>query len=589
MSELPPGLRAEETAVDAAVLESLMQAIVKGMRAFHLYLPNNPMYQQAVEAVRAAFGPVWQSTEELVLEVLETEMRVGEQVVLSQPNKSESIAWVLYKDGVRSLTLKEGVEEKEIVSLLAVLQKARNLAADAEDDLLTLLWEQDFQFVRYRVVELGGGEGERAPSIHQAESGSPTELQQEARRAVATEQAKGDGEGEEGEGDGGEGESGATMPAGIVNLAEFDSTLYFLDETDIAHLKAEIDREYQQDLRGNILLILFDLLELQTFSTVRAELIAILDNFIPYLLAVGDFRSVALVLRETRVVLQRAREVLPEQRKHLEDLPSRLSEPDALAQLLQSLDEAAAHPSQEELGELFRELRPSAIETVIAWLPRLTNPELRDLLYASLQRLAAAYPQELAKVLEATEEAVLLEAIRLVAKLKIPTVVPGLGALLGRPQRTVRLAAVEALAAIASPSAMQNLEKAIEDSDKQLRIAATRVLLAQKHRAALPRIEAAVMGKALRAADLTEKTVFFEAYGAMVGAAGVEPMSEMLTGGKGFMKRKEDPETRACAAMALGKIGTPQARAVLEQALPTVDKDPLVKNAINKALREFPA
>ena len=53
---------------------------------------------------------------------------------------------------------------------------------------------------------------------------------------------------------------------------------------------------------------------------------------------------------------------------------------------------------------------------------------------------------------------------------------------------------------------------------------------------------------------------------------------------RGFMKRKEDPEIRACAAMALGKIGTPDAVAVLEQA--ARDKDPLVRNAIKQALQE---
>jgi hypothetical protein len=36
--------------------------------------------------------------------------------------------------------------------------------------------------------------------------------------------------------------------------------------------------------------------------------------------------------------------------------------------------------------------------------------------------------------------------------------------------------------------------------------------------------------------------------------------------------------------MALGKIGTPEAHAVLEQA--GKEKDMLVRNAVNKALRE---
>jgi len=48
---------------------------------------------------------------------------------------------------------------------------------------------------------------------------------------------------------------------------------------------------------------------------------------------------------------------------------------------------------------------------------------------------------------------------------------------------------------------------------------------------------------------------------------------------------KETPETRACAAMALGKIRTPEARALLEEA--ATDKDLVVRNAVNRALREL--
>jgi HEAT repeat protein len=53
---------------------------------------------------------------------------------------------------------------------------------------------------------------------------------------------------------------------------------------------------------------------------------------------------------------------------------------------------------------------------------------------------------------------------------------------------------------------------------------------------------------------------------------------------KGLLGKKEDPETRACAAMALGRIRTPDARAVLERA--SQDKEPLVRNAVSRALRE---
>src|SRR5207253_8232737 len=84
-------------------------------------------------------------------------------------------------------------------------------------------------------------------------------------------------------------------------------------------------------------------------------------------------------------------------------------------------------------------------------------------------------------------------------------------------------------------------------------------------------------------ADLTEKMAFFEAFGALVGAKGIPALEKMLAA-KGLLARKEDPETRACAAMALGKVRTPEARAVLERA--AQDKEPLVRNAVSRALRE---
>src|SRR4029078_2433551 len=137
-----------------------------------------------------------------------------------------------------------------------------------------------------------------------------------------------------------------------------------------------------------VLCMICDLRELQTYGTVRAELISILENFIPYLLGAGDFRSVAFILRECKVIMQPARELIPEHRKTLEGLPARLSQPDALSQLLQSLDEATSHPTEEELSDLFTELRAEALGTLMAWMPKLSNERVRNLVQNSAERLA---------------------------------------------------------------------------------------------------------------------------------------------------------------------------------------------------------
>lgn len=553
-----------------------MQIVSKGMRATQLYLPNNPVYQRAVDNIRGAFRQVWQATDDLIFDIGETEMRWEDQAVYSQAQRNESIAWTLYKDGVRSLTFKPGVEDAEIVRFLAVLHQAKNLQADAPDDLLTLLWAEDFQFVNYTFRELVTDNavaierGETAPPVGGSGGGPTGEATgrgtdpSTVRRQVE--------------------EEAPPKREGLVSVDDFDTTLYFLDDKEIEYLHKEVEREYAQDLRRNVLAMLFDLLELQTYGTVRSELISILENFIPYLLGAGDFRSVAFILRESKVIQQRARELIPEHREILESLPTRLSQPEALAQLLQSLDEAAGHPSEEELSDLFTELRAEALATLMGWLPKLSNERVRELVKNAAERLATTHTAEVLKALGSDDPAVQLEMVRLAGRLKLPGAADGMGPLLERGDRELKLMVVEALTTIGSPNAVRLLEQAIDDSDRDVRIAAVKFLGQRGHRNAFPRIEAAVLGNKLKDADLTEKMTFFEAYGALAGATGIPVLEKILVPKGGMLSRKEDPETRACAAMALGKIRVPAARDVLQKVMQ--DKEPLVRNAVSRALRE---
>src|SRR3989441_4775417 len=184
-------------------------------------MTNNPVYQRAVDNIRGAFRQVWQATDDLHFDIGETEMRWEDHAIYSQEQRNESIAWTLYKDGVRSLTFKPGVEDLEIVRFLAVLQQAKNLQADAPDDLLTLLWAEDFQFVTYTFRELAS---ENAVPIERAEKGAPS---------------IGGGGGPAGDGGGapdattGRRQGGGEAPPkreGLVSIDDFDTTLYFLDD-----------------------------------------------------------------------------------------------------------------------------------------------------------------------------------------------------------------------------------------------------------------------------------------------------------------------------------------------------------------------
>ena len=165
----------------------------------------------------------------------------------------------------------------------------------------------------------------------------------EVRTDLAGTDSAGDtaGEGEEEGGSGGDGDGAGAVerPKGVVDLDEFDSTLYFLDAAEVDMLTADLALEYSRDLREASLNALYDLFESQGESEVREEIIGVLETLFPSMLNAGEFRASAAVLRETRVLAERSPDLLPAHRERLVKFIEQLSEPAIVSQLMQALDE----------------------------------------------------------------------------------------------------------------------------------------------------------------------------------------------------------------------------------------------------------
>jgi hypothetical protein len=536
----------------------MLKVLVKAARAHQLYLHNNPTYLRALDLARAAFAPIWEVTDELVFDVTETQLTWHGEAVLEEPEKAtDNIPWMMYKDGIRELRFLKDFERHELVPLLDILQRSRKVSPE-EDDLLTMLWEQEFSYLRYRYIDMST---EQATPIDKAgfrggEAGAQA-LQESAPPIDSTVSA-------------------------VVNLEDFDSTLYFLEDSEVEYLREEVRKEYAIDMRRNVVAMLLDTFEVQGDPGVREEIAALLDTLMLHILSSGEFRTAAFLLRETSQTAERASGITPEQKDQLVRIRNRLSEPEVLAQILQSLDEASQLPDQADLNELFDQLNVSALATVFSWLTKAQTPRLRVLLENSAARLAMANTAELVRLIGSTDRDVAREAVRRAGAVKATAAVAALAKLTTDPDVQMRLAAVQALGEIASPGALQFLERTIEDSHRDVRVATTRAIAARAHRPALAKIEAAIKGKLTRDADLTEKMALFEAYGTLCGDGGINLLDGMLNA-RGIFGKKEDPELRACAAMALGRIGSEAAIATLRRA--ANEKEILVRNAVNRALR----
>jgi hypothetical protein len=556
-----------ELALPVQQVEELFRTLTKGLRAFAIYLPNNPVYQRAEQAIRDAFLPIWSTTPQITVSVVETDLVWGEQTVYHQPSRQESFAWMLYKDGMRLLTLRPGVEDEEIIRFLHIASKARLLPQDAGDDLLTLLWEEQFQHIEYQFTEIITD----SLAVLDPQMADLAAQDEAAARVAVKEQVR---------------EEALEKAPGAVDLEDFDSTLYFLEEQEIRALKTQVDEEYIRDIRRASLDAVLDTFELQPATAVRDEVLALLETLFPNLLNRGEFRAVAWLLRELRTVSARLAVVEPAQREQLESFQTRLSEPAILSQLLQSLEEAEALPDDEDIGQVLGELRPEGLETMLIFVPRLKRPAIRRVLEASVDRLATANVETVLRILTRSDSPALPGAVSLVRRLKLPSAVPLLERQIAHQDPALRELVVEALAAIGSPGALTVVERALEDSERTVRLAAVQAVATAGHKGALKRLEAVVQGKFPQELERAEKRQFFEAYAAIAGPPALAPLADILET-RGLFRRRGSAETRTCAAYAIARIGTPEAREALERV--QNDKELSVRNAAVRALREWQA
>lgn len=547
-----------EPPFEPTLVGELLRAFGKAVRAHQLYLPNNPMHARALAAAREAFLTVWNEADAITLVVTESDLRWVGRPLLDEPDRtSDSIPWLFFKDGIRELVFRRGFEIDELTILLTLMQRARLASAD-DDDLLTLLWEHDFAYLQYKFVDVGMlsgtpvdlGRGEMPEKI-----ASPAEVESEAHQLVSS---------------------------SITKMDDYDSTLYFLDDSEIAYLRDEIRRDFAMDLRTQVVASLLDTYEQETDPTVRDEIASILDSLFLLFLSITQFRTAAYLIREAAISADRASEILPGQRQRLLQLADRLSEKEVFEQLLEALEETPLRPPQTDLHELFGQLRPAALETLLSWIGRSRNSELRSLLESAGSKLAASHTAELVRLISSDDDVVAFEAIRRAGALKANAAVSALAGTIAAGAPEMRLAGVAALSDIGSPGALQVLERALDDEDRDIRIATVKVLGSRAHRGALRGIEAHLRTKQLRESTLAEKMAFFETFGSLCGDSGVPLLSDILNARR-MLGGREDGELRACSAMALGRIGSDLAMRALEKALS--DRDVLVRNAVSRAVR----
>src|SRR5688572_6464237 len=221
----------------------------KAVRARRLYAANNPAYQAFLATLRSHVKGLWDGTYSLSVVIEESGFRWHDQVFAAGEGR-ENLSFQFYKDGIRALTFLPGFEN-EIEPFLDVLARARQIDTTSADDMVTLLWEQEFTSLLYNYVD-ALVEGLEIPETGPIPVGN-VELTLVSADITGSDQSL------------------ANMPpamqAGQPSVAQsltrddFEETLYFLEHSELEHLRKEVDKEMERDIKADVLAAMFDRLE----------------------------------------------------------------------------------------------------------------------------------------------------------------------------------------------------------------------------------------------------------------------------------------------------------------------------------------
>ncbi len=132
---------------------AVLLALSRAGRSFQLYDAHNEAIRGFLQDYRDSWKGFAQTHGDLELVVRPFELICAEEVVYLERDRERSLAFKMFRDGVRKVTLKKGVTWDELLRLLEILSIRFTGIRQQEDDIVTLLWKADFEHIDIEAVE----------------------------------------------------------------------------------------------------------------------------------------------------------------------------------------------------------------------------------------------------------------------------------------------------------------------------------------------------------------------------------------------------------------------------------------------------
>ncbi len=577
-------IRDQVLALDVKRVADWIQALVRTMKAMRMYLPNNPTLHKFQGDLEGRTWSMLKEIGDITLTVQQFDFLFENYSVYHNAAREESLAFRFYGDGVRELTIREGMEPAELRAFLDVLRRAGD--ASAQDDVVTLLWERDFRHIEYIYIPLEDlteeGRGSAAYEDDDDATASGPGIPWPAGDDSAEEPPPVAPASAEGAETVASLERSDDWAPAIIVATQWDESAgiqFLLNEEETAALQKEIEREEARPLSEEVLEIVAVILESEEEPAGFLESAVAFQRFIELAIEEADLvRANALLARLKSIAARKA-----EQRAEFvglaEQVIREIGRPSFLGQAAPVLN---GHP----------DIEPAILTNFLVQLGSGSAPAICDLLgqvnhvkhrRALCEALAISCKNDVEVLIQRLSDSrwyVIRNIVFVLGRIAHQGVERALDRALHHEDVRVRREAVRALGKIESPTSRAYLISAFRDPDAGVRVQAAMTLAAKRDDRAAQSILGVIQAAEFARRDSNERQAFFEALGRSGSDALVPKLDSMLS--RGGLFRSGNDEERYHAAIALAWLGSPAALAVLNREVGS--KREFVRKAVESAL-----
>ena len=557
MADADPGSAAASRAAEKAEAASaglVIQALAKADRGFAMYLPNNPLHEKFFEDFRQRVEEHLGKHGGLTLELTHQSLLCNGETVYTSDGLRENIAFRLYADGIRSLTLEEGIEPRELRTLVEIVGRSSQEAD--EDDVATRLWSAELPHVSYALADLpsAGGEGARAV-------GAAGGVARTAR-------------------------SGAMPPRSPPRRPRprrppLAQQVFTLQEEELAALRALVAAEEARTPLDDMAGILEAVLAAEEEPAVLEEFLEILARLCGDLLLTGR-PGEAVALLAVLTAAAAAPGLPPGHAERIEGARGRVVTPAVLEGFTAPARAGRAASTSAQLRPLVAALGRHAIEPFCRVLGDVPGKETRKVLIEALAETGRGTPELFLPFLADARWYLVRNTIYILRRIGGPETARAILRCAHHRDARVRKEVLLYFEETGDPAGESVPLAYLADETPSLRMAAARNLARRGSRAAAERLLAAIASPGFAERGREERETFWEAFAALAPAQALPRLREMLLKRRLFGQAKELDDT-ACACAGLRRIGTPEAAAILREA--AAAKRGEAKELVERALR----